>query len=142
MCVWLRLTIIKLASRKNMTSISGMISIRAFLRGIGDRTLMMWPSSKHQNCAPSMVKVIGVFTFEAVPGLKRARRKALVVALSRIGLPLLTAIVASLTLPAGSSVRTQIPLPVTWPLHAFLGYGSFGKYVALALVLPIFFSSR
>src|SRR5439155_12629813 len=139
MCVWLRLTIIKLASKKNMTSISGMISIRAFLRGMGDRTLMMWPPSKHQNCAPSMVKVIGVFTFEAVPGLKRARRKALVVALSRIGLPVLTAIVASLTLPAGSRLRTQTPLPVIWFLRASYGYAGFGKKVALARALDIVF---
>jgi hypothetical protein len=36
MCTWLKLTIIKLASRKNMTSINGMISIRAFLCGIGE----------------------------------------------------------------------------------------------------------
>jgi hypothetical protein len=38
MCTWLKLTIIKLASKKNMTSISGMISIRAFLWGIGELT--------------------------------------------------------------------------------------------------------
>ena len=31
MCTWLRLTIMKLARRKNMMSINGMISIRAFL---------------------------------------------------------------------------------------------------------------
>jgi hypothetical protein len=31
MCTWLKLTIMKLASRKNMMSINGMISIRAFL---------------------------------------------------------------------------------------------------------------
>src|SRR3954454_12822813 len=36
MCTWLKLTIMKLASRKNMMSINGMISIRAFLCGIGD----------------------------------------------------------------------------------------------------------
>jgi hypothetical protein len=36
MCTWLKLTIMKLASRKNMMSINGMISIRAFLRGIGE----------------------------------------------------------------------------------------------------------
>ena len=35
--VWLRLTIMKLASRKNMMSINGMISIRAFLCGMGER---------------------------------------------------------------------------------------------------------
>ncbi len=35
MWTWLRLTIMKLASRKNMMSINGMISIRAFLCGMG-----------------------------------------------------------------------------------------------------------
>jgi hypothetical protein len=30
-CTWLKLTIMKLASKKNMMSINGMISIRAFL---------------------------------------------------------------------------------------------------------------
>jgi hypothetical protein len=38
--VWLRLTIMKLASRKNMMSISGMISIRALLCGTGEVTLI------------------------------------------------------------------------------------------------------
>src|SRR3954447_25740060 len=38
--VWLRLTIMKLASRKNMMSMSGMISIRACFLGIGDETSM------------------------------------------------------------------------------------------------------
>jgi len=36
MWVWLRLTIMKLARRKNMMSMSGMISIRALFFGIGD----------------------------------------------------------------------------------------------------------
>ena len=36
---WLRLTIMKLARRKNMMSINGMISIRAFLCGSGDDDL-------------------------------------------------------------------------------------------------------
>src|SRR2546429_858861 len=38
MCVWLKLTIMKLASRKNMMSINGMISMRARLCGIGEAT--------------------------------------------------------------------------------------------------------
>ena len=41
MWVWLRLTIMKLASRKNMMSINGMISMRACFFGIGDRILMV-----------------------------------------------------------------------------------------------------
>jgi hypothetical protein len=41
MWVWLRLTIMKLARRKNMMSISGMISIRACFFGMGDRILMV-----------------------------------------------------------------------------------------------------
>jgi hypothetical protein len=38
MWVWLRLTIMKLARRKNMMSMSGMISIRALFFGIGEAT--------------------------------------------------------------------------------------------------------
>ena len=38
MWVWLRLTIMKLARRKNMMSMSGMISIRARFFGIGEAT--------------------------------------------------------------------------------------------------------
>src|SRR5216684_1898883 len=38
MWVWLKLTIMKLASRKNMMSINGMISMRARLCGIGEAT--------------------------------------------------------------------------------------------------------
>src|ERR1700731_3097126 len=41
MWVWLRLTIMKLARRKNMMSIKGMISIRACFLGMGDRILMV-----------------------------------------------------------------------------------------------------
>ena len=42
MWVWLRLTIIKLASRKNMMSINGMISMRARLCGIGEDNLIFY----------------------------------------------------------------------------------------------------
>ena len=60
-----------------------------------------------------MVKVIGVRTFDTVPGLKRQRLKALVAALSKIALPVLCAIVALVTAPLpGSTVITQTPLPV------------------------------
>ena len=37
MWVWLKLTIMKLASRKNMMSIKGMISIRACFLGKGEK---------------------------------------------------------------------------------------------------------
>ena len=40
MCIWLRLTIMKLARRKNMMSINGMISIARAFFGMGDATLM------------------------------------------------------------------------------------------------------
>jgi len=40
MCAWLRLTIMKLARRKNMMSINGMISIRARLCGMGEASFM------------------------------------------------------------------------------------------------------
>jgi hypothetical protein len=60
-----------------------------------------------------MVKVMGVRTFDTVPGLKRHRRNALVAALSRMGLPVLCAIVALVTAPLpASTVMTQTPLPV------------------------------
>jgi hypothetical protein len=41
MCTWLKLTIMKLASRKNIMSMRGMISIRAFLCGMGLPTCMV-----------------------------------------------------------------------------------------------------
>jgi len=66
-----------------------------------------------------MVNVIGILTLETVPGLNRQRLNALTAALSRIGFPMLWAMVASLTLPlAGSTVTTQTPLPVIFRLRA------------------------
>lgn len=60
-----------------------------------------------------MVKVIGVRTFETVPGLKRHLRNALVAALSKMGFPVLWAMSALVTDPLeGSTVMTQTPLPV------------------------------
>ena len=60
-----------------------------------------------------MVNVIGVRTFETVPGLNRHLRNALVAALSRIGFPVLWAISALVTAPLPvSTVITQTPLPV------------------------------
>ena len=41
MWVWLRLTIMKLASRKNMMSINGIISMRALLCGTGDKSCIL-----------------------------------------------------------------------------------------------------
>ena len=61
-----------------------------------------------------MVKVMGMLTLETVPGLNRHCRKALVAALSRIGLPVLDETLQLLTLPlAASTVATITPLPVT-----------------------------
>ena len=71
-----------------------------------------------------MVKVIGILTLEeTAPALNRHRWNALVAALSSIGLPVLCAIVAPVTLPlAVSTVTTQTPLPVTWRERASYGY--------------------
>ena len=66
-----------------------------------------------------MVKVIGMRTFDTVPGLNRQRLNALVAELSRIGFPVLWAIDASVTFPLpASTVTTQTPLPVMWRLRA------------------------
>jgi hypothetical protein len=58
---------------------------------------------------------MGTFTLGATcPALNRQRLNVLVVALSKIGLPMDWAIDASVTLPLETStVRTQTPLPVT-----------------------------
>ena len=66
-----------------------------------------------------MVKVIGIRTFETVPGLNLQRLNALTAELSNIGLPILCAIDASVTFPLpASTVTTQTPLPVMWRLRA------------------------
>ncbi len=66
-----------------------------------------------------MVNVIGVRTFETVPGLKRHLRNALVAALSKIALPVLTAMSALVTDPLEvSTVITQTPLPVVFERRA------------------------
>ena len=66
-----------------------------------------------------MVNVIGILTFETVPGLNRQRLNALTAELSRIGFPILWAMVASVTLPLPeSTVTTQTPLPVIFRLRA------------------------
>ena len=62
-----------------------------------------------------MVKVMGILTFETVPGLNRHCRNALTAALSSIGFPTLCDIEALVTFPlAGSTMATQTPLPVMW----------------------------
>ena len=65
------------------------LDTRVFLRK--RRSAISWLVSRKR---PVMVKVIGIFTLETVPGLNRHRRKALVAALSRIGFPMLCAMVA------------------------------------------------
>jgi len=79
-----------------------------------------------------MVKVMGVRTLETVPGLKRHLRKAAVAALSRIGLPVLCAMSALVTLPLpGSTVITQTPLPVVLERRASYGYSGRGALTAI-----------
>ena len=66
-----------------------------------------------------MVNVIGIRTFETVFGLNRQRLNALTAALSRIGFPILWAMVASVTLPLPASTETtQTPLPMILRLRA------------------------
>ena len=85
-----------------------------------------------------MVNVIGVRTLEKPPGLKRHRRKALVAALSKIGLPVLCAISALVTEPLpGSTVITHTPLPVTLDRRASYGYSGRGALIAEALAFDI-----
>ena len=85
-----------------------------------------------------MVKVIGVRTFETVPGLKRHRRNALVAALSRMGLPVLCAMEALVTLPLPVSTdMTQTPLPVILERRASYGYSGRGALTATAFAEDI-----
>src|SRR5207245_8857854 len=85
-----------------------------------------------------MVKVIGILTFETDPGLNRHRRKALSAELSKIGLPILCAMVASVTAPLPvSTVTTQIPLPVILRERASYGYSGFGELTARAFAPEI-----
>jgi hypothetical protein len=70
-----------------------------------------------------MVNVMGILTLETVPGLNRHCRKALTAALSNMGLPMLVAIDALVTLPLpGSTSTTQTPLPVMRRERASYGY--------------------
>jgi len=66
-----------------------------------------------------MVNVIGIRTFETVPGLNRQRLNALTAELSRMGFPILWAMLASVTLPLPVSTETtHTPLPVMCRLRA------------------------
>lgn len=85
-----------------------------------------------------MVNVMGMLTLETVPGLNRHCRKALVAALSRIGLPVLCETVALVTLPLPeSTVATITPLPVTCRDRASYGYWGRGAYKARAFARDI-----
>ena len=81
-----------------------------------------------------MVYVIGTFTFGAhFPGWKRQRLNVLTVELSKIGLPMDCAILASVTLPVVvSTLSKATPLPVTWRLRASYGYSGLGAKTATA----------
>jgi len=79
------------------------------------------------------VNVIGIFTFETVPGLNFHRRKALKAELSKIGLPMLCAMLASVTLPVPTSTETtQTPLPMMRRERASYGYSGRGELIANA----------
>src|SRR5437868_14080060 len=77
---------------------------------------------------------MGTFTFGATfPGWKRHRLNVLVVALSRIGLPMDCAIVASVTLPlAVSTLSTATPLPMTCRQRASYRQSGLGAKIVTA----------
>jgi uncharacterized membrane protein YgcG len=135
MWVWLKLTIMKLASKKNMISIKGIISMRALLCGTGDESCIF---DEIYNEAPVSVKVMGHVTFEAVPGLNRQRLSPLTAASSSTGLPVLFWTVTSVTLPlAGSTCITITPLPVIRCWRASYGYAGIGRTTASAFAWDI-----
>ena len=108
-------------------SINGMISIRACFFGMGDRILMALEDRRAAtepayNLAPVKVQVIGMRTVGGVPGRKRAERMAVVLALSRMALPVLCPIVADVTEPLGLTWTTTTPLPVARARRASYGY--------------------
>src|SRR2546430_787051 len=86
-----------------------------------------------------MVTVIGILTFgAAAPGLNRQLLNALTAALSKTELPMLCAMVASVTLPLATSTdTTQTPLPMSRRARASYGYAGFGAYTATAFALEI-----
>src|SRR6516162_3682148 len=79
---------------------------------------------------------MGTRTLDTVPGLKRHCRKAsvvLLVLLSRIALPVLCSMVASVTLPlAVLTVTMQTPSPVICWRFARSGYTGIGALMASA----------
>jgi len=84
------------------------------------------------------VNVIGILTWETVPGLNRHCRNALRAELSSIGLPVLCVMEAPVTLPlAASTVATQTPLPVMRFERASYGYPGRGEFMARAFALDI-----
>jgi len=84
------------------------------------------------------VNVMGILTWETVPGLNRHCRKALMAALSSIGLPVLCVMEAPVTLPLpGSTSATQTPLPVILRERASYGYWGRGALMARAFARDI-----
>jgi hypothetical protein len=84
------------------------------------------------------VNVMGILTWETVPGLNRHSRNALRAALSSIGLPILCVMEAPVTLPLpGSTVTTQTPLPVILRERASYGYWGRGAFMARAFARDI-----
>jgi uncharacterized membrane protein YgcG len=84
------------------------------------------------------VNVIGILTWETVPGLNRHCRNALRAELSSIGLPVLCVMEAPVTLPlAASTVATQTPLPVMRFERASYGYPGRGEFMARAFARDI-----
>jgi hypothetical protein len=85
-----------------------------------------------------MVKVIGILTLETVPGLNRHCRNARRASLSSIGLPMLCATEALVTLPlAESTSTTMTPLPIMCRERASYGYCGRGAYNASAFARDI-----
>jgi len=125
----------KLASKKNMISINGMISMRALLCGTGDESCIF---DEIYNEAPVSVKVMGHVTFVAVPGLNRQRLRPLTAASSSTGLPVLFCTVTSVTSPLAGSTRIIItPLPVIRCWRASYGYEGIGRTTASAFARDI-----
>jgi uncharacterized membrane protein YgcG len=84
------------------------------------------------------VNVMGILTWETVPGLNRHCRKALRAALSSIGLPVLCVMEAPVTLPLPESTSaTQTPLPVILRERASYGYWGRGAFTARAFARDI-----
>ena len=84
------------------------------------------------------MNVIGILTWETVPGLNRHCRNALRAELSSIGLPVLCVMETPVTLPlAASTVATQTPLPMILRERASYGYWGRGAFMARAFALDI-----